>query len=265
MNVSAYVPCFNNEATVAQAVRSIQRQTVPVAELFVVDDGSTDHSVRVVKSLGVRVITHDQNLGRGRVRARAIQEAQRELVLSCDATMALPPDFVERARSWFESEQVAAVFGRVVAPCPSTLADRWRARHLFKSNAEVLVDRHASLATGGALMRKSLVRQAGNFNPLLRAGEDRDLGERLLWLGLEVVFDPGLQIEPLDQNTLAQVLERYRRWNAAGSARGGLRAYLSQIGYSFKVMVREDLREKDFAGALISLLCPHYVFWKGQR
>jgi glycosyltransferase involved in cell wall biosynthesis len=54
--ISAYVPCFNNEATVGQALASLQRQTYPVDELFLVDDGSTDGSRAVAEQMGVRVV-----------------------------------------------------------------------------------------------------------------------------------------------------------------------------------------------------------------
>jgi glycosyltransferase involved in cell wall biosynthesis len=95
--VSAYIPCYNNIDTIAEAVNSIRRQKVAVGELFVIDDGSTNGSAEVVESMGVRVIRNERNLGRGAVRNRAMTEAKNELVLCCDATNILTPDFLEKA------------------------------------------------------------------------------------------------------------------------------------------------------------------------
>lgn len=264
MKVSAYIPCCQNETTVAEAIASVQRQTRPVAELFVIDDASTDCSVALAKSSGARVVSHAENLGRGAVRARAMLEAQHDLVLACDATIALPPDFLAWAVDWMKEPTVAAVFGRVVQNAPRTVVERWRGRHLFKMDSTPQLNRGASLTTGGVLMRKSLVLQAGNFNPQLRQSEDADLGKRLLALGCDVVFDPELKLTALGKNNLSQLLERYWRWNVGVEARLGLRAYLQQVAYSIKVMAREDLRQSDFASVAISLLCPHYLFWQAN-
>ena len=79
--LSAYVPCFNNASTIRESIESIQRQTVGIEDLFVVDDGSDDGSQQIVESMGVRLIQHSSNLGRGAVRNRAMVEAKEELVL----------------------------------------------------------------------------------------------------------------------------------------------------------------------------------------
>ena len=264
MNVSAYIPCFNNERTIVQAIASIRQQTVPVAELFVVDDGSTDRSMKKLQELGVRVIAHSENLGRGAARARGMTEAQHDLVLACDATLALAPDFLAGSLSWLEQESVAAAFGCVTERASRHATDRWRGRHLFGADTPKQVNRRASLATGGVLMRKSCVLKAGNFDPRIRQGEDAELGERLLARGFEVVFDPGLGMTALGQNTLAELLERYWRWNVGVGRKLSWKIYLRQISYSIKVMARQDLQQSDLAAAAISFLCPHYLFWKAN-
>src|ERR1051326_1120705 len=46
--VSVVVPSYNHAPFVAQTLRSVFRQTLPPAELLVIDDGSADDSARVV-------------------------------------------------------------------------------------------------------------------------------------------------------------------------------------------------------------------------
>lgn len=261
MRVSAYIPCCNNAATIAAAVDGIRNQTTPVDELFVIDDGSSDGSAEILQNLGVRVIRHDRPLGRGAVRARAIEEAAHPLVLSCDATNRLANDFLERCLPWFESANVAAVFGRLGQKSQGTVADRWRGRHLFKTSQDLPLNHHASLSTWGVALRRSRVLEAGNFNPRLRHSEDADLGAKLLAQGDEVVFDPSLQVIAVNSNTLPQVLERYWRWYAGIDERMTWKGYFKQIVYSIKVMAREDLRDGDAGSAWVSLLSPHYQFW----
>src|ERR1700734_2369279 len=164
--VSAYIPCYNNAGTVGLTIQGIQNQTHSVDELFVVDDGSTDHSAEVVEGLGVRVIRMGKNKGRGAVRAQAMEAARNELVLCCDATNRLAPNFVETALTWFSSEQVVGVNGRWYDRHVRTAIDRWRARHLFQQDLPMVVKRRSSFSTHGAMLRKSAVLQVGNYNRL---------------------------------------------------------------------------------------------------
>lgn len=260
--ISAYVPCYNNAQTIEQAIRSIQAQTVPVAELFVIDDGSDDDSIRRVEALGVPVVSMGTNSGRGAVRARAMDAAKHELVLGCDATNALDPGFLEKALPWFIEPTVAAVFGRIGQGPPRNAIERWRGRHLFKLDLPLAVGHHAPLITFGVLARCSTLLAVGNYNPRLRHSEDDELGKRLLAAGYDVVFDPELRLISVADNSLWQVLDRYRRWYAGKDDKKCWHAYLKNIAYSLKVMAIQDLKARDPLSVPISLLCPHYQFWR---
>ena len=50
--ISIIIPCFNAERWLAQAIRSALEQTLPPAEVVVVDDGSTDSSAEAARSFG---------------------------------------------------------------------------------------------------------------------------------------------------------------------------------------------------------------------
>ena len=260
--VSAYIPCFNNEATLPAAIQSVQGQTVAPAEIIVIDDGSTDDSSRVAEKCGAKVIRQGRNLGRGAARARAINEARNDLVLGCDATVVLPDRFVELALPYFKSDKVAAVCGHFVERRNDTVARRWQARHLYKQDQPQQLTRRASLFTAGSLLRRAHILKAGNFNALLRHSEDSELGTRLLQAGYEVVNDPNLELECLQTTSLARLLERYWRWYAGSNEQVSLSGYARLVWYSVRVMARRDLRQGDAASALVSLLMPHNQFWR---
>ena len=255
MKISAYVPCYNARATIREAVQSILHQSVPISEVFVIDDCSSDGSG---DQAGVPVIRFDTNAGRGAARAKAMFRAEFELVLACDATMTLDRRFLEFALPWFKYERVAAVFGWVKDLAGGTAANRWRARHLFRSHLPRKVTHSASFTTTCSVVRKSMVRHIGGFNAALRGGEDADLGQRLLRSGFDVVFDPKLFSTTFANNSSLDVLERYARWNSL--ERMSLCNYMRQICYALKVMVPIDLKAKDPLAAVISLLAPHYQF-----
>ncbi len=259
---SAYVPCYNNAATLRRAVESVLAQTVRPVAVLVIDDGSTDDSAATLADLPVRVVRQERNLGRGAARARALQELGGEFVLCCDATNALRPDFAATVAHWFADGRVAAVHGRWMQPPGGGAVQRWRGRHLFKLAHTAVVQRGGLHATHGAMVRVRAVQAVGGYDARLRHSEDADLGVRLRRAGHDVISDPAAEVMSLSRNSLGEVLERYWRWNAGTDEGVTWSHYGRDCAYAFKVMAAADLRERDFAAALISLGCPHYRFWR---
>jgi glycosyltransferase involved in cell wall biosynthesis len=263
-SVGACIPCFNAEVTLSRAARSVRGQSVKVRELVIVDDGSTDSSVQVAEHAADRCVRFARNLGRGAARQRGIEELDEEYVLFCDAGLELPPTFVEKALTYFTSDRIAAVFGIVSDPNPKSFCDRWRNRHLFKAGAKGGISRNASLMTGGALLKRSAIIAVGGFNPRLVAGEDQELGERLLRAGYEVICDPGLRLRPLQRDSVVRLFRRYARWNRAPGHVLSCREYARSVAYHLTLAAR-DLVEADLPGALLTLAVPHYLFWCRRR
>jgi len=263
-SISGYVPFFNNATTVVAAVESLSRQDACLLETLAISDGSTDDGTELLEQAGVWVLGQPGNLGRGAARARAMDEVNGELVVCCDATNVLPQDFVRRLLPWFSDPKVAAVYGRIQDRNPRGSVGRWRRRHLFKSECGMETQHKAPLITGGALVRRSAIIEVGNFDPALRHSEDIDLGERLLAAGYDVVFDPNVPVFCNVQNTLVEVLDRYWRWYAGKDEVVSWGSYRRNVVLSIKSMAWEDLRRGDPLAALISLICPHYQFWKSH-
>ena len=265
LTIAGVVPYCNNPGSVARAIDSLRQQTYPLSEILLIDDGSTVLPEWLIQKEFIRVKRFKTTRGRGAVRAFAIEQAETDLILFCDATIALPNSFASMAVHWFADQLVAGVFGRVCQENAAHVVDRWRARHLFKERAAVSVSRQATLSTGGCLIRRTAVLEAGNFNSSLVHSEDAELGQRLLANGFDVIFDPALSAMCTVSNTLPQVLERYWRWHAGADNAISLKNYIKQIVYSLKVMVPQDLSEADFLSVPISLIVPHVQLWKSLR
>ena len=63
--VSILIPCYNSERFIAETLDSCIEQTYNNIEIIVVDDGSTDHSLAIVRDYKskdgrVKVISHAQ-------------------------------------------------------------------------------------------------------------------------------------------------------------------------------------------------------------
>jgi glycosyltransferase involved in cell wall biosynthesis len=113
--ISVAIPVHNAAPYVAAAIESVLAQTVPVAEVLVVDDGSTDDSGAVARRFGgtVRCVRQD-NAGQGSARNRAVALARGELLAFLDADDLWPRDKLERQLAALRRDRdLEAVFGHV--------------------------------------------------------------------------------------------------------------------------------------------------------
>lgn len=84
MNISTIITLFNGQTWIRAALENILAQSEPSAEVIVVDDGSTDGSLEIVRSFGgVRLL---QNPGKGAnpSRRHGIEQAQHNFVTLVD-------------------------------------------------------------------------------------------------------------------------------------------------------------------------------------
>jgi glycosyltransferase involved in cell wall biosynthesis len=93
--VSIVVPAYNEQATIAQVLRRVA-QTPFRRELVVVDDGSSDATVALVRAMeseidGLRLITQDRNRGKGAAVRAGIATSTGEIVVIQDADLEYDP------------------------------------------------------------------------------------------------------------------------------------------------------------------------------
>ena len=96
LRVAAIVPAYNEEATLVE-VLSVLKATAVIDEVLVVSDGSTDGTVEIARSLGLRTIHLRQNQGKGRAMAIGVAHTDAEILLFVDGDiMNLTVDLIDR-------------------------------------------------------------------------------------------------------------------------------------------------------------------------
>ncbi|MCA9073882.1 MAG: glycosyltransferase [Planctomycetaceae bacterium] len=95
--VSIIIPCFNAAEYVGEAIESALNQTAPHIEVIVIDDGSTDDSVNVLRSYEDRICWQTgPNRGGGAARNTGLKQANGEFVQFLDADDLLHLEKVSR-------------------------------------------------------------------------------------------------------------------------------------------------------------------------
>lgn len=97
--ISVIVPVFNQEKYLEDTVATLTAQTYKNLEIILVDDGSTDNSLKVCNKLSENddriVVIHQQNSGVSSARNAGIKHATGEYISFCDGDDTVESDIFE--------------------------------------------------------------------------------------------------------------------------------------------------------------------------
>ncbi|MEJ6951525.1 glycosyltransferase family 2 protein [Natronospora cellulosivora (SeqCode)] len=86
MRVTALIPAFNEEDTIANIVK-VLRSHDKINEVLVVNDGSSDNTASEAKNSGARLISLDYNQGKGAALQSGIDQIESDIVLMLDGDL----------------------------------------------------------------------------------------------------------------------------------------------------------------------------------
>jgi len=196
--VSLVVATWNRESTLREAITSALRQTHPILEVLVCDDGSTDGSRPLIESLGdgrVRWIAGD-HFGRPAVpRNRGLAQAQGEWIAFLDSDDAWLPRKTELQLSHVLAAGQRAVCSNALRMTPSNRTE-WKPLLSISGSRMSLDDllKTNHIICSSAMIHRSVLAQAIGFpeSTSLRALEDY-----AFWLRIATQTDFDYVPEPL--------------------------------------------------------------------
>ena len=213
----------------AACLGSIRRQTLPPAEVLVVDNAPRNDSARQVTARhpGCRYVGEERP-GIARARNRAIQEARGEVVAFVDDDCFLVPNWTRRLAAWFARRPgLGCVTGPVLPLALETRGQelierrggyaRGFATRIFTRDSGPALSRdypvQAWLFGTGASMAFSRERllAIGGFDETVHA-EDLDVFYRVLTAGSDLVYEPGAAVLHRHPRELAAVRRNFRAW-----------------------------------------------------
>lgn len=253
--MTVVVPCYNAEAFVGEAVESALGQTYRNVEVIVIDDGSTDESLGVIKSFGARVRkVSTPNRGACVARNLGVELAEGEFVQFLDADDLLLPDKIERQvrhAKEIGSCALSICFGR------TDIGNRyldWQYGRVYPRERDP-VDFALSgvLPTTAPLHSRSNLLSIGGFDSVLPCAQEFDLHLRLVCSGIrlsqipEMLFIVRRQPGSISSDSLKVTRQKFYILGKATEmlrSRGGLTPQRSQwLGIAYANAALElDLR-----------------------
>lgn len=165
LRVGVAIPAYNCERFLAATLRSVLDQSYPVADVVVVDDGSTDATVAVALEAGapVRVVRGDHG-GPGASRSQAMALVQGDVLMPFDHDDLLPPRSIECRIGLLRSRpELDIIFGQ-----------ERRFSECVAAEPVPLDELHPCHMPNSMLIRRSAYERVGPFAADLRVAETLD-------------------------------------------------------------------------------------------
>ena len=206
MDVCVHTNVHNGASVIRAYLDSLVQQTFKDFDLLIVDDGSTDHTLKIVDDyreiLSIQVLSLS-HVGLTEARAVGMQNVAADICIILDADEIVEPHALERFIQPFSDPAIGAVGGRVVS-----WGTGWSARgarmlreaiHRLRKTG----DENTWAVSGGSIaVRVEAVRSLGGFTSAPGVAEDYDISWRLQDQGWRVVSKDDIIVYHRDPVTL---------------------------------------------------------------
>lgn len=223
MKVSVAITLLNEASTVSSLLDSLINQTKLPDEIIIVDGGSKDATVEIIKEYQsknprIKLIETKGNIAAGR--NIAIKEAQFEIIAQTDGGCIANPDWLEKITKPLEDPKIGMVAGfydmvakspfqEALAPFHGVPKRKFDPRHFMPSGRSVA-------------FRKEVWEYVGGYSENLeRAGEDTLFNYKVLSAGVRIKSEPKAIVRWQIPSSFMGSLKKFYTY-AVGDAEAGI-------------------------------------------
>ena len=195
--VSVVLPVFNGEKYIGETLESIEAQTYRPMELIVVDDGSTDDTMKIVDAFSLqKTVIRQENKGVGDARNVAIRAARGKYIAFNDYDDLWMRDKTSKQVDLFESEKDIDVVYAGAMPFFDSGKKRFQKdKHelslkLTDENAFALMAQKNLIPITAAMAEKESLIRAGLFDPTFRTCGDYEIWLRMAAMNMRFRYVP---------------------------------------------------------------------------
>ncbi|MEK6923779.1 MAG: glycosyltransferase [Candidatus Micrarchaeota archaeon] len=224
--VSIIIPAFNEEESIEATIESALAADYPRKQIIVVDDGSTDGTLRIARRFarcGVLVL-HQPNRGKGAALNLGLGHARGELVATLDSDSFLEKDSLRKMLPFFSNPRVGAVTSVMKVHEPRTPLQRLQRLEYLVTvfNRRLLSFINAINVTPGPLsmFRRKVFDKVGRYDER-NILEDQEMALRIQAADYEIASSMDAVVYTRVPSTLQQLTRQRVRWH-----RGGIRNML---------------------------------------
>jgi len=251
--VSIIVRCYNEEAHIGRLLSGIMQQDGEPPEIIVVDSGSTDATLSIVRQYPAKILTIDKDdFSFGHSLNVGCEAATGEILVFASAHVyPLYSDWLQHLLQPFESDRVACVYGRQSGNDTTKFSEHQVFARWFPEQSDMNQD-HPFCNNANAAVRRS-VWERFRYDETLTGLEDIAWARQAQSAGFRVAYKADAEVVHVHEETNQQVLNRYRREAIA------MKAIFPHEKFSFKKFIKMFLKNA-FNDA--RLAAQRGVFWE---
>ena len=178
--ISVVMASYNSEKYISEALDSILSQSFGDFEVIVIDD-STDSTADVVKEYSdsrIRLTKNKKKVGISNARNMGIAKARGEFIAFHDADdVSLPGRFRKQIDFFRQNPDVAMLGGQVEISHAGERRENVSKRKIVPDFDGLMKEN--CFATSSVMVRATVLRDVGGFNPIIECAEDWELWIRI--------------------------------------------------------------------------------------
>jgi len=175
--VSVIIPTFNRRHIVPEAIESALGQTMPPAEILVIDDGSSDDTRERLRAYGQRIVyRYQSNAGLSAARNHGMKIATQPFIALLDDDDVWHPMKLELQMRCLDADGGLGLLGTEQFDWPAPAFEQLSADlepRVIPMSWERLAVR-TLIPVSSVVFRRELVERIGDFDVRLKSSEDRD-------------------------------------------------------------------------------------------
>ncbi len=191
-HISVVIPLFNKENYIKDSLNSVLNQNYPDFELIIVNDGSTDQSLKIINEINdprIRIVNQN-NSGVSAARNNGVKYSTGDYIAFLDADDIWSKSYLLNCRDLINKYPDAAIIGHALSrdKKKSCRAHRKLPKHFMHGYIDYFkVSRTVSLySSSSVIIKREDFENSAGFNENLTHGEDLDLWIRLAAKGKTV-------------------------------------------------------------------------------
>ncbi|MBI2134865.1 glycosyltransferase [Candidatus Woesearchaeota archaeon] len=216
--ISIVIPAFNAEKTIANCIYSLINQSYQKNkyEIIVVDNGSTDNTLNILKRFENRIkILKERKKGAYYARNSGIKSAKGQIVAFTDSDCVAGRKWLFYLNKSFQNKNAKIVGGKTRSLLLNNSFQKYCDR--FCNTQDISFSCKAPyFGAGNMAIRKSVLDKVGLFNESLKSGADVDICHRIIKSKKDVCYEPRAIINHYYPNSLISFIKKYYKygkWN----------------------------------------------------